>query len=321
MPKRIVAAAFLAALLSAPFAVAQAETPGSCSASYYKTKSSACVDDVVGRATNLPAHMRGPSSDIVGFLGEVFRVSPKEKQRVLSAEADRITRAVEIMSLHRAGLDEDASRLATESGLSGDYERLRAARLPTIAAAKPTVGPGENDLLIGAYSASGERNYLTRILDNFNGVDDTMAADAMRLASLLGKFGQSFAPKDHRSTIVANACAKYSCKADRANFMRLLTLTTGLWAVRSVAANDTGAKAVLDDFFTQRPKLKATFVTEQNAFGNYLTLLIPLMTLKDDAPGTNQDTFAAMKASVDAYERLEPANAVLEPMLKLKKPQ
>jgi hypothetical protein len=56
---------------------------------------------------------------------------------------------------------------------------LESARLPPLDEVRPSSVPAENDLLIGAYMASGDSVFIERIMENFSSVDDSLARDGL----------------------------------------------------------------------------------------------------------------------------------------------
>jgi hypothetical protein len=56
-----------------------------CMASYYRSKSPACVDDTLAQFRQDAAGGRADPNTIIGFLAEIFRSSPQERERLLPA--------------------------------------------------------------------------------------------------------------------------------------------------------------------------------------------------------------------------------------------
>ena len=77
--------------------------------------------------------------------------------------------------------------------------------------------------------------------------------------------------------------------------MRVMTLATGLWAVRSLAQRDEGIKGALIDFFKSDQRIQQLSAREEVAFGNYLTMVIAYAAIKDN-PKINE--------SLSTYEKL-----------------
>ena len=72
-----------------------------CMASYYRTKSPACVDGLLTEFRQAPRAGSDPNT-VIGFLAELFRSSPQERDRILSAEPSDYFKSVHLVSLYRA---------------------------------------------------------------------------------------------------------------------------------------------------------------------------------------------------------------------------
>jgi hypothetical protein len=270
----------------------------------------------------IPANVAEPAepSTIIGFLAQIFRGSAQERERILKAESSDYVKSVMLLSLYRAGLPDDAQKFATANNLSTLSEKLRGMRLVALDAVKPSSVPGDNDVLIGAYMASGDTALVQRILANYSSADDAMAGDGFRIGLMMSKFGPGLAPKGRNAVTVQAACAKYQCKEDQTKLLRVMTLRTALWSLQSLSAQDDGIKKTLSDFFTRDARLKNLFATEQTAFGNYVTAILVVTAFKDDhAAADREQAYAAMDKSASIYENLGSAKDAFEPMMNLKK--
>ncbi|MEH2514920.1 hypothetical protein V1279_000493 [Bradyrhizobium sp. AZCC 1610] len=289
-------------------------------ASYYRSKSAACVDDTLAQLRQTAASGRADPNTITGFLAELFRTSPQERERLLKAEPSDYMKSVDVISLYRAGLPDEAQKFAAANNLSSLSDRLRAARMPPLDAVTPSSTPADNDLLIGAYMASGNTAHIQRILDNYSGADDGMVSDGLRVGFMMSKFGPGLAPKGRDSVMIKVACTKYGCKADQTKFLRVMTLGTAIWSLQSLAAQDDGIKKTLSEFFSRDARLKNLFAAEQAAFGNYLTTIVLVSTFQKDRTGAAQDqTYDLMNKSASVYENLGSGKDAFEPFRNLKK--
>jgi hypothetical protein len=291
-----------------------------CTTSYYRTRPPACVDDVLTQLRQRPPNPRAEPNSIIGFLAQLFRAFPQERERILKADLSENVKPVILVSLYRAGLPDDAQKFATANNLSALSEKLRATRLVALDAVKPSSFPGDNDLLIGAYMASGNTALIQRILENYSSADDAMAGDGFRMGLMMSKFGPAMTPKGRNTVMVQAACAKYQCKEDQTKLLRVMTLGTALWSLQSLSGQDDGIKKTLSDFFTRDARLKNLFAIEQTAFGNYLTAIVFVTTFKDDHTGADREqAYAAMDKSASIYEGLGSGKEAFAPMMNLKK--
>jgi hypothetical protein len=291
-----------------------------CMASYYRSKSPVCIDDTLAQLRQTATSGRADPNTIIGFLGELFRSSPQERERLLKAESSDYVKSVDVISLYRAGLPDEAQKFAAANSLSGLSDRLRAARMAPLDSVTPSSTPADNDLLIGAYMASGNTAHIRRILDNYSSADDGMASDGLRVGFMMSKFGPGLAPKGRDSVTIKVACAKYDCKADKSKFLRVMTLRTAMWSLQSLSAQDDGIKKTLSEFFSRDARLKNLFAAEQAAFGNYLTAILFVSTFQKDGAGADQDqAYELMSKSASIYERFGSGKEAFEPFMNLKK--
>ena len=282
-----------------------------CMPVYYRTKAPHCVDEVLSQLAQAGA--KSEPSTSIGFLAQLFVASPGEKQRILDGETSDRVRAVQLVALFRAGLRDDARLFAEKSRLSAMLAKLEAAPPPPLSAVEPSSTPGDNDLLIGAYMASGDAALIQRILDNFSRAEDGMASDAMRMGYMNSKFGPTLTPQGREENVMARAgCAKYQCRTDPAKFLRVLTLSSAFWALQSLGQSDEGIRKTFVAFFDRDARLKNLLAGEQAAFSHYATALVLLATFKPDQPSSKEaePALASMSKAALAYENLEPARDV-----------
>lgn len=290
-----------------------AAADANCMNDYYRSKPAGCVENILSQLRTAPRSKSDPST-VIGFLAQLFVTSPAEKTRILDNEPSDYIRSVDLVALHRAGLTEDARKFADKYQLSALQQKLEAGRPAQLTTVKPSSTPADNDLLIGAYMASGDTALIARILENFASADDGMVGDAMRLGYMNSKFGPSFTPKGRDSVMAPAACAKYQCKADPAKFFRVLTLSSAFWALQSLGRQDDGIKKTFAGFFERDARLENLRAGEEAAFGNYLTALTMAAAFKPDQASSAEvdPTYASMNKAASAYETLEPAHKVFE---------
>ncbi len=217
---------------------------------YYRTKAPSCVDNMLSQLRQTTP--KGEPNPMIGFLAQIFRTSPAEKKRILEGERSDYVKSVDLVALYRADLLDDARKFAEKNQLSELLAKLEAKPPATLAALRPSSIPGDNDLLIGAYMASGDTALIKRILENFSDADDGMVSDALRLAYMKSKFGPNLVATGRDNVMAPAACAKYQCKTDPAKFFRVLTLASAFWALQSLSQNDEGIRKTAGRLFRAR---------------------------------------------------------------------
>ena len=297
--------------------VASAAPAASCMDSYYLTKDPACVDAILASLQQMSAAqiVGGP---IPGFLAVIFTDSPQERDRLLEADAPGGVKDAEMLALLLAGQPDEARRFGESGGRKELFDRLKAAGVSPLAEVRPSMVSGDNDLLIGAYMASGDTGWILRILDNFASADDAMAANAIRAGLLNAKFGPLFAPPGREKTAITALCDKYACKENPAKLRRVLTLASAYWALQSLGRQDNRIGKTFSAFFSQDQRLNAIVQSEQDAFGHYMTTLAAVAALQSPSP-EQQRFLAAANEALAAYEKFGSAKAAFAPLEALQK--
>jgi hypothetical protein len=211
-----------------------------------------------------------------------------------------------IEALYDANLPDEATTYSVANGLPDVVGQLRNRAWGPVRLLRRSVSPAQNDLLIGAYMASGNARYIEYVLTEFANAEDAMAGDAFRIALMKDRFGTALTPPGRQATTLVAACQKYGCKSDMRNLMRLMTLSSGFWAVQSLSRRDEGIRNTIAGVFDRDPRLKRLFFAEQNAFANYLTTFA-LFAAKISDP--------RVEASLEAFETLRPENEATDAMM------
>jgi hypothetical protein len=299
------------------FAPALAAPAPSCMNSYYLTKDPACVDAVLASLMQMSAAqiMGGP---IPGFLAVIFTNAPDERERILKAEASDGVKDAEMLALFLADMPDAARRFGDGGGGRKDvFDKLQAIGVAPLVSIRPSFAAGDNDLLIGAYMASGDTSWILHILDNFSSADDLMAADGIRAGLLNSKFGPLLAPPGREKIAIQALCDKYVCRDNPAKLRRVLTLGSAFWALQTLGSQDNRVGRTFAAFFGQDQRLNAIAKSEQGAFSNYMTTLAIVAGAKTSPA---QERFvSAANESLAIYEKFGSATAALAPLDALRK--
>ncbi len=282
-----------------------------CYTMYYKTKDRACVDQIVKKFSDMPDNTPrgvGANAWATGFFAALFRANPREKSRLLSQKGSTAESTLFTAALYEAGMRDEAQTYAKAKGVS-DLLRDMQGR-PPLQQTKPTENPSDNDMLIGAFMASGDTGYIERILGNYSGVSDDMARAAMRVSMMQGRFGPTIAPPGRQPVLLQTVCAKYQCKTNPKALIRIMTLSSALWAVGSLAQQDPVVNKALVEFFDKNPVLKKIFIEERSAFANYMTTLALYAAIKDNKH---------INQSLSIYEHLGSGQDAIKALMKMEK--
>lgn len=268
-----------------------------CLEKFYRHKDKSCIKDFLKQiASPAVANKNGSISPwVIGFFASIFQSDPHEKAEVLKQNATPDMKLLFSAALYGAGLQDEAKTYAQAQGIPNALNDMEEHGLSTLQQAKPVSNPADNDFLIGAYAASGNIDYIKRILANFTGASDGMVRDSLRLSMMIGKFGPALAVPGRHPATMHTACQKYHCMEDKKDMMRVMTLASAFWAVRALAENDPAIKKAFAEFFGSDPRLKKILAEEDKAFANYTASLAALAAKKNDAATNN---------SLDVYEGL-----------------
>ena len=293
---------------SAPVASSEKQT-NDCLMKFYQSKDKACINDFIKKisgAAETDNKNGGVSSWAVGFFAKLFQSDPQAKAEVLKQEATADTKILFSAALYAAGLKDEAKTYARAQGIPNALRDMEEHGLSSLEQVKPA-NPGENDFLIGAYTASGDVEYIKRILENFKGASDDMARDSLRLSMMMGRFGPALTVPDRHPATMRTVCEKYHCKQNSKDLMRFMTLSSAFWAVKSVSASDSVVKKIFSDFFDQDSRLKEILAEENISFANYVTSLTAYSAIKD-----NEN----INSSLSIYEELGSGADAAKAMIK-----
>ncbi|MEN6620628.1 MAG: hypothetical protein ABFD50_03625, partial [Smithella sp.] len=233
-------------LLALP-CIASADEGSECMANFYQTRNSACISMLINE---LPKQGNKINPAVLGFFAEILRSDPQERMRILKKNIPSSVKPLIIEALYLAELPDEAQTYANASGFPQIVTVMQSQRLVAVSRIKPIANPADNDMLIGAYMASGNKEYIEKMLENFSTADNGMISDGFRLSMMQGKFGPSMVPPNRGKGIpVKAACKKYECKKDMHNLLRVMTLSSALWAIQSLSRQDTGIKKIFADYF------------------------------------------------------------------------
>jgi hypothetical protein len=287
-------------ILILPCTSAFAADDPNCITDFYRQKNESCIDAFIKSTPNI----EGRSADIqggqinpgqLGFFADLFMNDPRQKARILALDAPPAAKLLFTEALYEAGLETEAQTYGDANGFADAPKSMQAMGLVPIKQLKSAANPADNDILIGAYMASGNTGYIKSILENFSSASDDMARDALRLSFVSSKFGPTNTPPGREPVMMQAACQKYECRKDMQRMMRVMTLSSAFWALLSLSQPDAGIKSTLAGFFENDPRLKRLLADESHAFGNYMTTLALTAAIKDNVN---------FNASLSIYERL-----------------
>jgi len=135
-----------------------------CVTTFYKTKNMACIDALleVVQSTSQEDQKKSDPMTIIGFLAQVLSDYPEKKEQILVQQASFHSKSVYFAALYRAGLFEDAKKYAEANGWPEGFKKYQDSGTPTLKQLTPVFYPSDNDLMIGAYMASGCLLYTAR---------------------------------------------------------------------------------------------------------------------------------------------------------------
>jgi hypothetical protein len=309
--KRLIWAIAIAAGLFASGAAAQ--TPaGDCALTYYRDKSEACLSETLaalGDATSVKPEI---NFAMVGFLAGVIKSTPALEAKIVAAVGPPAMKTTILMALDRAGRDEAARNFAQAEGLQAALAGLESELPPRLNEVQPRSAAADNDLLIGAFMATGDPAYVKAILGNFSAAQDDQIRDAVRVALMQARFGEHD-PRGGYLRLARDVCDKYQCRRDLSTFSRVMTLSGAYWALASLAANDQTIRKANQAFLDADGRVKAIEQDEQDAFAAYLEILSAWTVAKGDPDSA--DKAKTEDAVLSAYENHGATWNLLHPLI------
>jgi hypothetical protein len=309
--KRLIRGIAFAVAFCASTGVAQ--TPSdNCASTYYRDKSEACLSATLAALGDALSVKPEVNVAMVGFLAGVIKSTPKMEAKILAAVGPPTMKTTILMALDRAGRDEAARNFAQSEHLQAALAGLESELPPRLDEVKSRSAAADNDLLIGAFMATGDPAYIKAILGNFSAAEDDQIRAAVRVALMQARFGEN----DRRGgygRLARVLCGKYQCRREFSPFSRVMTLASAYWALASLAAKDETIRKTSQAFLDADPRVKAIEQNEQDAFAAYIERLSAWTAAKNDPD--SMDKAKSEDALLSGYENLGPTRDLLHPLV------
>jgi hypothetical protein len=313
--KRLIQGIAIAALLALGASTGAAQDQSSdCASTYYRGKSEACLAETLASLRDATSIKPEVNMAMVGFLAGVIKSTPAMEPKILAAIGPPAMKTTILMALDRAGKDEAARRFAEAEKLQAALAGVESESPPKLNEVRPRSAVADNDLLVGAFMATGDPAYIKAILGNFSAAPDDQIHDAVRVALMQASFGET----DHRggySRLARAVCSKYRCRHEPSDFPRVMTLSAAYWTVGSLAAKDETVRAANLAFLDADPRLKAIERDEEAAFAAYAERLSAWTAAKNNPDLA--DKAKSDDALLSAYENLGPTRDLLHPLIQI----
>jgi hypothetical protein len=241
-----------------------------CVKDYYKTKSPKCIDTLV-KAID-PANLQ-QKIVITHFLAAVFKDDAQMKQRALAINVPDNSKVLLLNALYMAGLKEDFIQYAVENKLEKQLKLISESKIKKLSEIKPKDKAGDNDILLNAYLATGNLEYLQPIFANYQNTSKAELADAIRVAVLITKFGPAMVPKNGKAKFVENLCNKYKCKSKSSKIGNVMTVAGAHWSLLQLAHEEKAVQDAFTDFLDKNKPVMEVIAKENANFTNYAILL------------------------------------------------
>ena len=300
--KRLIWAIVVGLALSASACLA-APAGGSCVSKYYHDKSAACLAEALRDLRDRMSVKPDIDFTMVGFLAALIKTSPAARDEILAAAGPPAMKTIILLALDRAGRDDAARDYGRAAGLQDELEKLEREAPPQLDQIRPRSAATDNDMMTGAFMATGDPTYIATILGNFAAASDDQVADAVRIALMQTRFEDSDPHGGYRrlSRVV---CAKYDCRRDMTAFSRVLTLASAYWEVNALADDDETVRKARQGFLNADPRVGAIERNEEEAFEAYVDRLAAWTAAKGRP---NFPDKAGVEQAMSDYENLGPA--------------
>jgi hypothetical protein len=309
--KRLILAIALAVALCPSAGVAQ--TPADdCASTYYRDKSEACLSATLAALRDATSIKPEINAAMVGFLAGVIKSTPTKEAKIVAAIGPPAMKTTVLMALNRAGRDEAARSFAQTENLQTALAKLESELPPRLGEIKPRSAVADNDLLIGAFMATGDPAYIKAILGNFTAATDDQIRDAVRVALMQARFSEN----DRRGgygRLARVVCGKYQCRRDLSAFSRVMTLSAAYWTLTALAAKDETIRKTSQAFLDADLRVKAIEQNEQDAFAAYLERFSAWTAAKNNPDLA--DKAKSDDALLSDYEDLGSTRNLLHPLV------
>jgi hypothetical protein len=309
MKRLILAIAFVAVLC--PSAGAAQAAAGDCASTYYRDKNDACLSATLAALRDASSVKPEINFAMVGFLAGVIKSTPAKETTIVAAVGPPAMKTTILMALNRAGRDEAARSFAQSENLQTALAGLESELPPRLGEIKPRSAVADNDLLIGAFMATGDPAYIKAILGNFTAATDDQIRDAVRVALMQASFGEN----DRRGgygRLARVVCGKYLCRRDLSKFSRVMTLSAAYWTLASLAATDETVRKTGQAFLDADARINAIEQNEQDAFAAYRERLSAWTAAKSNPDLA--DKAKSDDALLSDYEDLGSSRNLLHPL-------
>lgn len=298
--------------LGASTGAAQSQS-GDCASTYYRDKSQTCLNETLASLRDATSVKPEINAAMVGFLAGVIASTPAKEATIVAAVGPPAMKTTILMALERAGRAEAARRFARAENLQAALAGIEGQPQPRLDEVKPRSDVADNDLLIGAFMATGDPAYIKAILGNFSAATDGQIRDAVRVALMQARFAEHD-PRGGYRRLARVVCAKYQCRRDLSTFARVMTLSAAYWSLDSLAAKDETIRKTRQAFLDADPRIKGIEQSEQDAFAAYGERLSAWTAAKNDPDSA--DKAKSDDALLSDYENLGPTWDILHPLVR-----
>ncbi len=229
-----------------------------CMNGYYKQKHEKCVQYVLDVIDEVPRDELPLS--VYGFLGGLWlqdNAFDVVLQKKITSKPQQIFYS---KLLYLMDERQKAVAYARQYNVHTEYKEVVDGGLPPLKQLKPQAFPGGNDMLIGAFFATGDDYYIENIFTSFEGQKEADIASALRYAYLNASFVPQGYPADK---VQDDLCKRYACKKDDTRYLHVLTMASALWALESLSEAHPIIKNKMKNFYQANPHIMKLQASER----------------------------------------------------------
>lgn len=286
---------------------------------FYQTHQFECVDKLLKSLDEMDNPELDPNriQNQIGFLAGIVITYPDKIDSILSKKVSQNARSAVIGALYRAGMSEKAVRYAHSSNMFPLFDSYQKSSIPLLAKTYSHYNPGDNDLLIGAFMATGDKIYIENIIHQYKDADDKMVRNALRIAAMQGKFGPELLSKtrkeiytrEHRENPLKALAIRENWQKYPKESMQTLTMASAFWALSSLAGKHKPIGEVFTDFFSSDSRLNKLANEETNNFTNYIMLSVILPAMDNKQNNSDEALKQEVEQFLTSYENFEVVKA------------
>ncbi|MDA0782501.1 MAG: hypothetical protein O2970_10400 [Proteobacteria bacterium] len=282
---------------------------------FYQTHQFDCIDKLLKALDKMDNPKLDPNriQNQIGFLAAIFTSYPDKIDSILDKQVSKNSQSALIGALYRAGMLDEAAVYADKVDMATLLNSYKKSPLPLLNKTYSQYNPGDNDFLIGAFMATGDKSYIENVLHQYGEADDKIVRYALRIAAMQGKFGSTLLPakrkeeyiKQHKELPLKALVNRERWKQNPKEMLQTLTMSSAFWALSSLTKEHKPIAETLTHFFGDDKRLNLIAREEANNFSNYIMLSIVMPAMAQSKSEEQKEFAQKVEIFLTDYENFK----------------